>query len=207
MNKIMSLSPEFSLLSTGNVADAAFSLVHVMDAGIRALDVNMKVFGPAYTVECSGGNNLAIIQAVSCAPAGSVLIVNVHGHLQAGHVGDMLAKAAQIRGIAGIVIDGGCRDVDEVIRMRFPVFARGSNPHGTLKLKNGKINQPTECGGVMIHPGDLIFADGSGVVVFSQSDAEIILEKAKEIAIREFEIVKKLRQGKAIIDVLGLDKI
>ncbi len=207
MDKIMSWCGEFSLLSTGNVADAALSLVHVMDPGIRALDVNMKSFGPAYTVECSGGNNLAIIQAVSSAPTGSVLIVNVHGYTQAGHVGDMLAKASQMRGIAGIVIDGACRDVDEVVRMRFPVFARGSNPHGTLKLKNGKINQPTECGGVIVNPGDLVFADASGVVVFAQLDAEVILDKAKAIAIREFEIVKQLRQGKAIIDILGLDKI
>jgi 4-hydroxy-4-methyl-2-oxoglutarate aldolase len=199
----MSWAPEFYLLSTGNVADAAIGLVKVMDSGMRALDVGMKVFGPAYTVECTGGNNLPIFEAVSMAPPGSVVTVNVHGHMQSGHVGDILATAAQIRGIAGIVLDGACRDVDDVIKLKFPVFARGSNPHGTLKLKNGKLNKPTECGGVMVHPGDLIFGDASGVLVFSPADAEQILQKAKEVAIREIEIFKRLRTGKSAIEILA----
>lgn len=207
VDNMVSLGAEFSVLSTGNVADAAKDLVRVMDSGIQALDVSMKLFGFAYPVECSGGNNLAIIQAVSMAPAGSVLIVNVQGNLQAGHVGDVLSKAAQLRGVAGFVVDGSCRDVDEVIKIHFPVFARGSNPKGALKLKNGKINQATECGGVTVHPGDLIFGDASGVLVFSPADKAVIIEKAKQVAMREIDVIKQLRQGKTVIDALGLDGI
>lgn len=207
MNHSLSWMPELCHLSTGNVADAAIGLVRVMDFGIRALSPTMKMFGPAYPVECSGGNNLAIIQAVSMAPAGCVLVVNTHGHMNAGHFGDLLANAAQVRSIVGAVIDGACRDVDEILKLNFPVFARGSNPHGALKLKNGKINHATQCGGVNVEPGDLIFGDATGVLVFAENDADVILEKAKAIAIREIDIIKRLKQGKSIMDILNLDKI
>src|SRR3990167_6936321 len=191
---------ELMLLSTGNVADAAIGLIRVMDHGIHALNVNMKMFGSAYTVECVGGNNLAIMQAISLAPAGSVVVVNVHGCMDAGHVGDILANAARIRGLAWIVLDGACRDVEEIINLNFPVFARGTSPRGPLKVKTGKLNQPTECGGVVVQPGDWVFADGSGVLVFSADDLQAILEKAKAIAVREVCMLKRLREGKTLMN-------
>ena len=200
----VSLISEFSLLATGNVADAARSVVRVMDSGIRPLALNMKMIGPAFTVECCGGNNLAIVEAISIAPTGCVLVATVQGHMKAGHVGDVLSHAAKIRGIVGIVLDGACRDVDEVIQMNYPLFARGSNPQGPLKLKNGKINQPIACGGITVNPGDMIFADASGVVVFPVAKSEYILEKAKAIAVKETQILKSLHEGKSLRDIFGL---
>lgn len=201
------LLPNFLTLATGNVADAASDLVNVIDASIRALSPDMKLAGPAYTVECTGGNNLAILQACGLAPAGSVLVINVHGHMNSGHVGELVSTACRTRGLAGLVIDGACRDAEDIIKMKFPVFTRGVNPRGNLKLKNGTLNQVITCGGVQINPGDVIFGDASGILVFPANKAQEIYDKAKEIAIKEMGIVKMLHEGKTLLDILGLQGI
>lgn len=201
----MPWSKEWYQVSTGNVADAAKEEVRIMDGGIQALSPNMKILGPAYPIECSGGNNLAIIQALSSAPEGCVLVINVHGHTETGHFGDLLTNAAQARGVLGAIIDGACRDVDEILKLHFPVFCRGACPRGPLRLKNGTINQTTDCGGIVVNPGDIVFADASGVVVFPKASARTILEKAKTIANREIDVIKQLKQKKSLIQILKLD--
>lgn len=201
------LLSSFLTVATANVADAGGDLVTVMDSGIQALTLDMKMVGPAYTVTCKGGNNLAILQATGLAPAGSVLVINVNGYMGTGHVGDLVSSACRARGVVGIVIDGACRDVDDIIKMKFPVFSRGSCPRGNLKLKDGTINHPIECGGIKVNPGDIIFGDGTGVVVFPQEQAQAIYDKAKEITMKEVDILNKLQEGKTLLDILGIEGI
>ena len=111
------------------------------DPGIRAAWPGARVAGPAFTVRGIGGDNLALHNAVLAAPAGSVLVADMQGAAH-GHWGEVLAVAAQHRGIAGLVIDGGVRDIDEMAAMDFPVFSRSVTVVGTVKDYPGDLRSP-----------------------------------------------------------------
>lgn len=198
---------DFYTLCTGNICDVTKPNIINMDPGIKPLHFSMKVVGLAYTVECTGGNNLAIHHAIASAPTDSVLVINVHGYMGSGHVGDIMSTACQVRGIKGIVIDGTCRDVDDIIKMNFPVFARGTNPHSNAKKDKGVLNQVIECGGIKVSPGDVILGDATGVVAFPQKQAQEIFDKATALAIKEMGIVQLLHEGKTTLEIYGLDKM
>ena len=190
----------FPRLATGNVADAGRVDIKIMDVGIKPLYHTMKVAGPAYTVETPPTAFLSILEAIRLAPSGSVLVINAHGNQTVGHLGDLIALACQVRKIAGIVIDGAVRDVEDIIKMGFPVFARGAIPHGNL-LQAGTINQPIHCGGIQINPGDMIFADATGVLAFPQAKAQAIYDQAVVIANRELGLVQQINAGKTLLDI------
>lgn len=190
----------FPSLATGNVADAGRDDVRIMDIGIKPLHHKMKVAGPAYTIDTPPRSNLPIQEALMLAPPGSVLVINAHGNMSAGHMGDLMALACQVRGIAGVVIDGAIRDMEDIIKMDFPVFARGAIPHGNA-AEPGTLNQPIQCGGILVNPGDMIFADASGVVVFPIEKAKSIYEKAVFIANSELGFVQKLNEGISLLEM------
>lgn len=190
----------FPTLATGDIADAGRTDVKIMDVGIKPLHHSMKAAGPAYTVDTPPGSFLSIQEALTKAPAGSVLVINAHGDMTSGHIGDLMALACQVRGIVGLVIDGAVRDVADIINMEFPVFARGAIPHGNAK-QLGSINQSIHCAGVEINPGDMIFADATGVVAFPAAKAQAIYEQAVMIANLELGFVQQLNQGKSLLQI------
>lgn len=196
-----------NMLATGNISDAGKTVVKTMDPGIRSLDRRMKMAGPAFTVECPGGNNLAIHHALVKAPKDAVLVINVGGYMGSGHMGDIMCTAAQLRGIRGVIMDGTCRDAEDIVHMQFPMFCRGTNPYSNKKLKEGKLNEPTKCGGVLVSPGDFIVADASGVVVIPKDSAKEVIENAHAIAIKEMGIMKQLYEGKTTIEIYNLDNL
>jgi 4-hydroxy-4-methyl-2-oxoglutarate aldolase len=109
-----------------------------VDPGIHAACPGAAVAGPAFTVQGAGGDNLALHRAVLAAPAGAVLVADLGGAAH-GHWGEVLAVAALQRGIAGLVIDGGVRDVDQLRELGFPVFSRNNTVRGTRKLFPGAL--------------------------------------------------------------------
>ena len=188
---------------TGNVADANGGK-GVMDAGIHPLDRHMHVAGPALTVACAAGDNLTIHKAVLMAKPGDVLVINCGGYLNAGVFGEMLALSCAAKGIAGVIIDGSCRDVNDLIEMDFPTFVRGVNPRGTIKDTLGAVNGEVLCGGVVVHPGDIVVGDCDGVVVVAAAEAETILEKALAKKAKEDELRPLLKNGDTTANLLGL---
>lgn len=210
MKPTATLLDEFLCLPTGNVADASAKLGYhtkVMDSGIRPVDNKSHIAAPAYTVRCPGGNNLIVHEAIVKAPAGSVLVIDTQGYMGAGHIGGIISTACQERGIKGIVIDGTCRDWDEILEIKFPVFSRGANPFGNRKENAGELNIPVRCGGVTVNPGDIVVADISGLVVIPPENVQAVLKKAKEIFADELEIAKQLRQGKTTMEIYGFKPI
>ena len=192
---------------TGNICDANGGR-GVMDAGIHPLDRHMKVAGRALTVACAAGDNLTIHKAVLLAKPGDVLVINCGGYLNAGVFGEMLALSCRARGIAGVVIDGSCRDVNDLIDMNFPTFVRGVNPRGTIKDTCGAVGGEVLCGGVTVRTGDVVVGDCDGVVVVAQADAEDILHKALAKKQREDEMRPLLMAGGTTAELLGLmDKL
>ncbi|WP_347352042.1 dimethylmenaquinone methyltransferase [Intrasporangium sp.] len=175
-----------------------------VDPQIRAAWPGARMAGTAYTVQGAGGDNLALHRGVCAAPEGSVLVVDVNG-AQFGHWGEVLAVAAQARGITGLLIDGGVRDSLEQARLRFPVFSRNNSVRGTRKLFRGSLGVEVEIGGVPVRTGDTIVADDDGVVVLPAEIAESVVEQADLRVAKEQEIMRRLLEGETTLEVYGLD--
>jgi 4-hydroxy-4-methyl-2-oxoglutarate aldolase len=197
---------EVKKLPTGNVCDANGKAGN-MHSAIKPIDPQSKLVGPAVTVRSQPGDNLAMHKAIYEAEPGSVLVIDAHGYTEAGPFGDIMVTACQARGIAGVVLDGACRDSNDIQGAGFPFFARAFNPGGTVKESLGPINETIQCGGVMVKPGDLIVGDRDGVVVVSQEKTREVLKAAQTIFDKEIKVKEMLRQGKTTLEIYGLDKV
>ncbi|MGF1342208.1 RraA family protein [Streptomyces flavovirens] len=151
----------------------------VMDVGIRPLRSSApRIAGPAFTVRCPPGDNLMFHAAIYRAAPGSVIVAEA-GDMDYALAGGNVCAVAQRRGIAGFVIDGVIRDLAEVREMGFPVFARGVIPVPGTKTSVRPLNVPVRCGGVQVHPGDIVVADEEGVVVTPHALQEQVLRDAE----------------------------
>ncbi len=198
-----------SKLPTGNVADSNNSIARqgVMDSGIKPVDPKSHIVGRAVTVKCQPGDNLALHQAIYAANPGDVLVCDLRGYDQAGHFGDIMALACKVRGLAGVVLDGSCRDSEDIRELGLPVFCRGFNPSGTVKASLGQINVPVSCGGIEVRPGDLILGDCDGVVVVPQAQEDVVFAKAVAKFEKEKHIVEQLLAGKTTLEIYGFDRL
>lgn len=163
-----------------------------------------QVAGPVYTVRCTPGDNLAIHVAVVRAPEGSVLVVDVGEVRELGYWGEVLTTAAEARGIGGLVIDGGVRDVAALEEHRFAVFASTIALRGATKDRPGAVNVPIRCGGVPVVRGDWVVGDADGVVVVPGAQLEEVLAAARARAEKEAQMFKALRDGATTVKLLGL---
>jgi 4-hydroxy-4-methyl-2-oxoglutarate aldolase len=194
------------------VSDAldALGIDGVVD-GLTPVWEGAKVVGRAVTTKLSPGPAPAGsapvhlgARAIEAARPGEVIVVDNGGRDTMGSWGGLLALAASLAGVAGVVTDGACRDVDEARDMSFPVFARG----GAVRTARARIHEescgePVSLAGVPVSPGDIVMADGSGVVVLPAADAERVVERAEQIARREQAMQAKLHAGEAVSAVLG----
>ena len=197
------------LLPTGNIADNNNGTPNqgVMDTAIKPIDRTSKMIGRAFTAQCYPGDNLALHQAIYAAQPGDVLVLDLHGYSNAGHFGDIMATACKLRGIAGVVIDGSCRDAEDIRELGLPVFVRGFNPSGTVKESLAKLNVPVRCGGITVEPGDIVFGDCDGVVVIPSAKEDTVMEKAMAKFEKEKHIIEQLNAGKTTLEIYGFDKL
>jgi 4-hydroxy-4-methyl-2-oxoglutarate aldolase len=176
-----------------------------MRSRIRPVWSGAEVAGPAVPVRCTPGDNLGIHVGVTVAAPGSVLVVDVGEERELGFWGEVLTTAAQARGIAGLVIDGGVRDVDALAVHGFPVFSSGIALTGATKEMPGSVNRPIVAGDVEVEAGDWIVGDVDGVVVVPRADVEAVLAAAQLRTDREARFIDALKAGQTTIDLLGLD--
>lgn len=191
--------------SSATIHEAAGKIGNLPSA-IKPVDPSFKVCGRALTVFSPPRDNLWLHKAIYEAQPGDVLVVHVGDFYEAGYFGEVMACAAQARHIAGLVIDGGVRDREQLIDMNFPVFSRGLCIRGTGKDKEayGAINKPIRIGEVGIFAGDLIYGDSDGVVVIPKNDAENIIKLANERDLEEQKVMKKLKAGERTLDIFNL---
>jgi 4-hydroxy-4-methyl-2-oxoglutarate aldolase len=199
-------------LDSGRLGSAtlheALGRAGALPSEIRPLDPSMRLWGPAFTVACAPGQNLAIHEALYIASAGDVLVVDVGSGYEYGYWGEILTVAAQSRSLAGLVIDGGVRDGDRIIERNFPVFTRRRCIRGTGKAPgSGTINQPIRIGEVTIEPRDLVVGDGDGVVVIPSSQADVVLAAARTREDDEARIMERLESGQSTLEVYGFDTV
>jgi 4-hydroxy-4-methyl-2-oxoglutarate aldolase len=164
-----------------------------------------RVAGPAATVRCTPHDNLAIHVAVAEAPAGSVLVVDVGIEREVGYWGEVLTTAAQTRGIAGLVIDGGVRDVAALERLRFPVFSALVALAGATKTEPGALGSRVRVGDVDVDAGDWVVGDRDGVITVPDSVLADVLAAGRARAEKEQRLFDALRAGTTTVDLLGLD--
>ena len=154
-----------------------------MGPRMRPLLEGVRVAGPAITAFCAPGDNLMMHRALSLARKGDVLVVQAPE--TGAQWGDVAAYYALRLGLAGIVVDGFIRDVDELRAMRSPVWFTKVGPSSPLKAGHGTVNAPVCCDGVTVYPGDLVVADGDGVIVLPKREAAAIVARALERTARE----------------------
>ena len=190
--------------SSATLLEASGELIDV-DSEIQAAWPGARLVGPAFTVQGAGGDNLALHLAVLKAAPGDVLVVDA-GAAPHGHWGEILTVAAQVRGITGLLIDGGVRDKREMSDLGFPVFSRRNAIRGTRKDFPGVFGRDVRVGGRAISAGDLIVGDVDGVVVIPQTDITRVLDAADARVAEEADYLARLRDGERTIDVYGFGK-
>ncbi len=176
----------------------------ILTAPPRPLAPGMALAGPALTVRCQPGDNLALHRAIAVAKGGEVLVVDYGGSVDSGPFGEIMALACQLRGIVGMVIDGSVRDSEQIATLGFPVFAKGLNIRGTTKRDRGQIGVPVTIGGVRVSPGDIVLADADAIVTLAPDDLAAALAASKARAAREAVTMERLRQGETTLAILGL---
>ena len=157
---------------------------------------DQMMVGPAFTVKCRAGDNLALHAALNLCNEGDVLVVSNEEDNTRALMGEvMMAYLYLQKKVAGIVLDGPIRDIDEIGKWDFPVYATGTTPGGPYKEGPGEVNVPIACGGISVEPGDIILADPDGVIVIPRNDAAVILEDAKKFQAADEGKLEKTRQG------------
>lgn len=199
----MDSAAELLALGTATLAEA-WPAAHVLDLPLRPLAPGMGCAGPALTVRCRPGDNLALHLALAAARPGQVLVVDYGGSTGSGPFGEIMALAGQYRGLAGMVIDGTVRDSAQIAALGFPLFCRGLNIRGTVKADRGDIGVPLVLGGVAIAPGDIILADADAIIALTPDDLQPALAAARLRAEKEDTMKRRILAGETTLQILGL---
>ena len=191
----------FLHVSTPNISDAMHRKGVMRD--IKPLFENIKLVGKAVTVQTFEGDWAKPVEATDAAKKGDVIVVYA-GSKDVAPWGELASRSCKQRGIAGIVIDGAVRDVDEIRRLKFPVFAKYVVPNAGEPKGFGELNTEITCGGQNVKPGDWIIGDDNGVVIVPKEHAYEIARRAKEVWKAEERVREEIKRGRTLSQVLDL---
>jgi 4-hydroxy-4-methyl-2-oxoglutarate aldolase len=178
-----------------------------MTGDMRPLFDGIRFAGRAVTARTLASDLAAVIKAIDIAEPGDVVVVDAHGSRDTAFWGENMTISAQGRGIAGAVIDGACRDVSEIRRLRFPLFSKGIVPNVAAIAGYGQVNVPVQCGGQPVQPGDIVVADENGVVVVPRDAAAELLTRVRALLDTEHLLQAKLKAGASLGQLIDIDRV
>ena len=183
-----------------STAHEAYGRYGLMKPYLRPIWAGAQIAGPAVTILAQPGDNWMLHVAVEQCQKGDIVVVGCTADNTDGMFGELLATSFAARGVKGLILDAGCRDVKALHEMGFPVWSKAVSAKGTVKATLGAVNVPVVCGGVNVEPGDVVVADDDGVVVIPKKEAVAVAAKAQRRKDDEDGKRKQLASG-----TLGLD--
>lgn len=189
------LMEQFTEFATPDISDL-LNRLYAVDSGISSLTgKHHRLCGAACTVKVFPGDNLMVHKSLDVAMPGDVVVIDAHASSMNAVLGDLVSTKAKHRGIAGFIVDGFIRDLPDILELDFPIFARGTTSIGPLHRGPGEINYPICCGGIVVNPGDVIVADGAGVVVIPQEIASDLLKRLRNQKISQAAYLASVKRG------------
>jgi len=183
--RLNEIRPEKALLAgfepftTPDISDIMNRLYTMVVEISQQTDPDRTLLGPACTVKVFPGDNLMVHKALDLVQPGDILVIDAGASPMNAVLGDLITTKARHRGVAGIVVDGLVRDIEGIRETGVPVFARGVTPIGPLHRGPGEINYPIQCGGIVVHPGDIVIGDCNGVVIVPLEAADSVLQQLR----------------------------
>ena len=188
-----SLIEAYREIPSSNIGDCV-KRMNCMFGGIRSYN-RRSIVGPAFTVKVPAGDNLVAQMALDYAQPGDVIVIDGAGYADRALVGGMMLAYAEERGLAGFVVNGAVRDLDDIEASPLPVFALAATPLGPYREDPGEINVPVVCGGQVVMPGDILVGDSDGIVVIPRRDAADLLSAVRKNLSMEQDEMRRMKEG------------
>ena len=211
MNTVYTDPPRTAQEIVAGFAELGVATVHeaqgrsgLMLPYMRPIYAGARALGTAVTVSLAPADNWMLHVAVEQCRPGDIVVAAPTSFSDAGYFGELLARSLRARGVCGLVLEGGCRDVAALTRMGFPVWSRAISAQGTVKETLGSVNIPLVCAGQLVHPGDLILADDDGIVVVERERAKITLAASRVREAKESANRARLEAGELGLDLYGM---